>query len=161
MDAKKLILPLIILGFAVVLLFYSRINQPESFEFRGSIINVDADVITTEGSFIFNDENSSAVVKSEPKKVKIIVNGNTKLTRVNANLPFTFEEIKNFLKKDGKVPGATLDREEKNVSVEELKSDLERYGKIDITVTSGKNIYGKNSFNAGTITYFLPLGIRE
>src|SRR3989338_9764293 len=106
MDVRKLILPLIILAFAFSLFFYNRRNQPESFEFRGLIISVDADVITTEGSFVFNDENSSTVVKSEPKKVKIIVDGNTKLTRVNANLPFTFEEIKNFLKKDGKIPGA-------------------------------------------------------
>lgn len=159
LTKKNLLVGASVILIIVLALFAFLITNREniqSFKFRGTIKSIEGNVVISDGSFVVEGGDSLQV-----SGVRIVISANTELKRVVANLPFTEEQIKVFLKEKQMVPAAKLDREETVSSLDKLNQDFKESEKLDLTIVSADNIYGFKEIYPNTITYFLPVGVKQ
>ena len=125
----------------------------EAREFFGKIEKIENNVIYGKGVFVV-PERPEFSSSDQIRDVKISVNSETKFVKTLVFLP-SDEELK---KTGGYFDGSKLPRENRDVSLEILNSELENRD-ITVEVKANKNIFGKSRFLAAEVRYtvqFIP-----
>ena len=159
LTKKSLLIGVLIISvvFLALFTFFKKDREIiQSFKFKGTIKSIEGNIVISDGSFVVEGKDGLKV-----SDVRILIGANTELKRVVANLPFTEEQIKAFLKEKQMVPAAKLDREETVSSLDKLTQDFQESESLDLTIISTDNIYGFKEISPNTMTYFLPVGVKK
>lgn len=153
MNKKKRNLVLIvIIVLAIAGLFVKKyLSAPgvQAYEFTGSISKVDDDVIYMHGNYNVTDHPE---LRGDDMAIDAMVRikSGTKFIRITIYRP---DNLAEQLASGKAVDPSSFKREVKAGSVEDLMGGNVR----DAIIETNKNIYGKESFAAQSITYYYPV----
>lgn len=153
MRKRRLIWVILILILAGLLVFFflGRRSSVQAYEFNGSVQKVEGQTVFMRGNYNAPD-HPELRGGDRTLDAKVKVNKDTKFIQIAIYRPADLnEQIKN-----GKVVDPSeFKREVKTGSLEDLAG-----GNVQgAVVESAKNIYGRSSFTAQSITYYFPVDL--